>query len=131
MRNRGSVVLIDNKKVCLIKRVVGESVYYVFPGGGIENGETPEDGAKREALEELGVTVNISECFAKVKYNGTQYFFLAEITEGKFGTGEGIEYKDKNRNRGTYIPMWIEINQLSSVDVKPKEVATKIQSVFN
>ncbi|MDX8366576.1 NUDIX hydrolase [Cytobacillus sp. IB215665] len=131
MRNRGSVVLIDNKKVCLIKRVVGDSAYYVFPGGGLESGETPEDGAKREALEELGVTVNISECFAIVQYNGTQYFFLAEITEGKFGTGKGIEYTDKNRNRGTYLPMWIDINQLSSVDVKPKEVATKIQMVFN
>ncbi|MDX8366570.1 NUDIX domain-containing protein [Cytobacillus sp. IB215665] len=34
-----------------MKRVVGDSVYYVFPGGGIESGETHEDGAKREALE--------------------------------------------------------------------------------
>ncbi|WP_331460476.1 NUDIX hydrolase [Gracilibacillus suaedae] len=40
MRNRGSVVIIENKKVGLIKRIRDGSVYYVFPGGGIENGKS-------------------------------------------------------------------------------------------
>ncbi|MCK6257802.1 NUDIX domain-containing protein [Fictibacillus sp. KIGAM418] len=131
MRNRGSVVLVENQKVGLIKRVRGDSVYYVFPGGGIEDGETPQEAAKREAQEELGVTVNINECIAEVEFNGTQYFFLAEIITGNFGTGNGEEYTDFNRKRGTYLPLWIEINQLSSIDVKPKEVAIKIQALFN
>lgn len=89
MRDRGSVVLVENKKVGLIKRVREGITYYVFPGGGIEEGETPEIAAKREAFEELGVKVNIKECIAKVVFNGTQYFFLAEIDEGTFGTGKG------------------------------------------
>lgn len=55
MRNRGSVVIVENDKVGLIQRIRDSSVYYVFPGGGIENGETPEEGAKREAFEELVV----------------------------------------------------------------------------
>ncbi len=37
--------------VGLIKRIRNGSVYYVFPGGGIEEGENPETGAKREAFE--------------------------------------------------------------------------------
>ncbi|WP_338035426.1 NUDIX domain-containing protein [Halobacillus ihumii] len=65
MRDRGSVVLIDNKKVGLIKRTRNGSVYYVFSGGGIEVGENPETGAKREAFEELGVTVKVKECLEK------------------------------------------------------------------
>ncbi|MGM7682990.1 hypothetical protein ACSVDA_12640 [Cytobacillus sp. Hm23] len=56
----------------------------------------------------MDVTVKINECFAKVQYNGTQYFFLAEIIGGNFGTGKGVEYTDKNRNRGTYLFMWIK-----------------------
>ena len=130
MRNRGSVVLIENNNVALIQRNKEGSVYYVFPGGGIERGETPEAGAKREAYEELGVHVKIHECIAKVAYNGTQYFFLAEIKEGIFGNGQGEEYTDKARNRGTYCPMWVEISSLSSSDVRPGEVAVKIQSFF-
>lgn len=92
MRNRASVVIIENKKVGLIKRIREGSNYYVFPGGGIENGETPKDGAKREALEELGVEVKVNDCIAEVDFNGSQYYFLSEIIDGEFGTGQGEEY---------------------------------------
>ncbi|MFD2210175.1 NUDIX domain-containing protein [Virgibacillus halophilus] len=97
----------------------------------MEEGEYPAAGAKREAFEELGVTVNIKETFAKIEFHGTQYFFLAEIIEGTFGTGQGEEYTDENRNRGTYFPLWVDIEKFSYYDIKPKEVASKIQSVFN
>ncbi len=130
MRDRGSVVLIQNNKVGLIKRVREDSIYYVFPGGGIEEGETPEIGAKREALEEVGIEVAIQECIAKVNLNGTQYFFLAEIIGGTFGAGQGEEYTNETRNRGAYLPMWIYISELNSINVKPKEVAIKIQALF-
>lgn len=131
MRDRGAVVLIENNKVGLIKRIRDGTVYYVFPGGGIEVGENPEIAAKREAFEELGVKVNVSECFAKVEFNSTHYFFLAEITEGTFGTGQGEEYTDERRHRGTYLPIWVDIEKLSFLDVKPKEVALKVQTTFN
>jgi 8-oxo-dGTP diphosphatase len=130
MRDRGSIVIIEDDKVVLLKRVRDNSVYYVFPGGGIEDGETPEAATEREAFEELGVQVNVKECIATVEYNGTQFFFLAEIIDGTFGAGQGDEYTDENRERGTYLPMWVEINKLSSLDVKPKEVASIVQSLY-
>lgn len=130
MRDRGSVVLIKDKKIGLIKRIREGSVYYVFPGGGIKDGETPEESAKREALEELGIEIKLKACIAKVTFNGTQYFFLAEIIKGMFGTGKGEEYSDFNRDRGTYLPIWIDIERLAAIDVKPREVALKVQSLF-
>jgi 8-oxo-dGTP diphosphatase len=123
--------MIDNDKVVLIKRVRDDSIYYVFPGGGIEDGETPADGAKREALEELGIEVNVKECISEVDFNGTQYFFLSEMISGTFGTGQGEEFTYPQRDRGTYLPMWVDINELPLIDVRPKEVALKIQSMFN
>ncbi|MEQ2526313.1 NUDIX domain-containing protein [Bacillaceae bacterium CLA-AA-H227] len=130
MRDRASVIIIENNRVGLIKRIREGNVYYVFPGGGIENGETPEDGAKREALEELGVEVKVNGCIAEVEFNGTQYFFLSEIIEGEFGTGQGEEYIDEYRDRGEYLPMWVDLDKLSSIDVKPKEVAVKVENLF-
>ena len=130
MRDRGSVVIVEDRKVALIQRIKDDSVYYVFPGGGIEKGETPEEGAKREAFEELGVEVKINECIATVVFNGTQYFFLSEIINGTFGTGQGEEYTDKERDRGTYLPIWVDIKKLSSIDIKPIEAALKVQSLF-
>jgi 8-oxo-dGTP diphosphatase len=131
LRYRSAVVIVENNKVALIKRIRDGSIYYVFPGGGIEDGEAPADGAKREALEELGVEVNVNECISEVEYNGTQYFFLSEIVSGTFGTGLGEEFTDDKRDRGTYLPVWVNINELQSIDVRPKEVALKIQSLFN
>jgi 8-oxo-dGTP diphosphatase len=114
-----------------MQRIRDRTTYYVFPGGGINQGETPEEGAKREAFEELGVVVQVNECISEIEYNGTQYFFLSEIKSGTLGTGKGEEYTDKNRNRGLYFPMWVDVESLSSIDVRPKEVALKIQSLFN
>ncbi|MCT8138003.1 NUDIX domain-containing protein [Anaerobacillus sp. CMMVII] len=129
MRNRGSVVIVENNSVVLIKRIRDGSVYYVFPGGTIEEGENPETGAIREAFEELGVKVSINECLGKLEFNGTQYFFMAEIIGGLLGTGKGEEY-NVNRNRGIYLPMWVDIEKLSNLDVKPQEIALKVQALF-
>lgn len=132
MRDRSSVVIIENEKVVLIQRNWNDSVYYVFPGGGIENGEEPKLAAKREALEELGVEVSVKECISEVEFNeGSQFFFLAEILTGTLSKGEGEEYTDEKRGRGTYMPVWMDIEKLSSIDVRPIEVAVKIQSFYH
>nr|WP_249315665.1 NUDIX domain-containing protein [Bacillus sp. FJAT-49711] len=128
MRDRGSAVIIENKKVALIKRINNGFTYYVFPGGGIEKGEAPEQAAKREAYEELGIDIDVKECIAEIDFNGKQYFFIGKIVGGAFGTGQGEEFSDENK--GVYIPMWVEIDDLPSIDVKPREVAQKIKSLF-
>jgi len=128
MRNRGSTIIIEQNKVCLIKRVKRSEVYYVFPGGGIEGGETPRETAKREAFEELGVHVSIGELLETVSFHGTQYFFCAEIIGGSFGTGHAIEFT-QNHN-GLYEPIWVGIEALSSLDVRPKEMTQKILNMY-
>lgn len=123
MRNRGAIVIIENGRVALIKRKKPHTTYYVFPGGGIEVGETPEQAAIREAYEELGVHIRIQRLLKVLDFNGKQYFFLADIIGGKFGTGTGEEYTHTSIERGTYEPMWIDIEDLPSLEVRPKEIA--------
>ncbi|MEH7236637.1 NUDIX domain-containing protein [Bacillus sp. JJ1562] len=101
-------------------------VYYVFPGGGIEIGESPEECT----YEELGVKVKLHECIGTVEYSGKQYFFLSEIIDGKFGTGMGDEFSVNNRNRGSYTPVWISLEDLTFLDVRPKQIALKVISLF-
>ncbi|GIN37080.1 NUDIX hydrolase [Heyndrickxia oleronia] len=129
MRHRGSAVLIKDHEVALIKRIKDGCTYYVFPGGGIESSETPEEATMREAYEELGVRITIIDDFGRAYFNGIQYFYLAEIRDGVFGTGKGLEYTDKNR--GFYEPIWVDISRLASLDVRPKEMAKKIHQLFN
>lgn len=128
MRNRAAVILLQNNKIALIKRRKGSQIYYVIPGGGIEAGETPKEAAKREALEELGVKVKLKGMLFKEEYNGTHYFFSGEIEGGEFGTGTGEEFSHQDKNRGTYEPVWIDVGKLSEIDIRPKEIVSKISA---
>lgn len=124
MRNRGAVVIVENEKVALIRREKMGRIYFVFPGGGIEDDETIEQCAKREAYEELGVEVEVQELLTQVSFNGTQYYFSAKIIGGEFGTGQGEEYSDTSR--GKYLPVWVELKKLHTLDVVPSEVLQQL-----
>jgi 8-oxo-dGTP diphosphatase len=124
MRNRGAVVIIQNGKAALIKRVKSCEEYFVFPGGGIEQGETPENAAIREAFEELGVTIQLNECITEVYYKGKQYFYSADILDGKIDQGQGEEFNDPSR--GAYEPIWVSLEEFPFLDIRPQEVARKV-----
>ncbi|PJN65177.1 hypothetical protein BAWEI_17160 [Bacillus mycoides] len=68
-RNRGAAIIIQGGKIALIKRVREGEMYFVFPGGGIEEGETPEEATKREVYEELGVHIQVEHLIAKVEFS--------------------------------------------------------------
>ncbi|MGE6376003.1 hypothetical protein [Peribacillus muralis] len=74
--------------------------------------------------------VKVKECVAVIHYNGIQYFFLGDIIDGAFGTGKGEEYTAENGEGGTYQPLWVKMEDLSTLDVRPKEVAEKVQSLY-
>ena len=78
MRTRAGIVLIEDNKVALIERHRAGLDYFVFPGGGVDDGETPEEAAVREAMEALGVEVVIMQKVAEIHLDtSTQVYFLA------------------------------------------------------
>ena len=126
MTDRGAVILIEQDKVVLIRREKHGRVYYVFPGGKQEIGETIEQCAKREAFEELGVEVEVGELLTTVPFNGTQYYFFAKIIGGQFGTGQAEEFLEPHG--GTYLPLWMPISELDDKTVIPHEVVTALKN---
>ncbi|OOR22740.1 DNA mismatch repair protein MutT [Bacillus cereus] len=81
---------------------------------------------KVSLYEELGVRIQVEHLIATVKYKGTEYYYNAHIIGGVFGIGKGEEFELKDR--GSYIPLWMPINELPNVNIKPYDVA---QSVFD
>lgn len=55
MRDRSVVFVIRDEKILMEKLCYGGRVFYSIPGGGIEDGETPEQTAIRELKEECGL----------------------------------------------------------------------------
>ncbi len=129
MRIRAGIVLIEGEKVALIERHRAGLHYFVFPGGGVDEGESPEQAAVRETMEELGVEVVIQRKVAEVQLGkrSRQIYFLVEQTGGKFGTGTGEEFTDADPDhpqRGIYIPIWMPIDELSQhTNIYPVEVS--------
>lgn len=121
---RAAGILIEHEKVALIKRERGSSVYYLFPGGQVENGETPEEAVKRELFEELGLHAEIQRLLAIVVFNGRkQFYFLVTRVGGTFGTGSGEELESsKESEAGVYLPEWMPFQSLSENEVRPQSV---------
>ena len=129
MRIRAGIVLIQDDKVALIERHRAGLDYFVFPGGGVDKDESPEQAAIRETMEELGIEVAIKQKVAEIQLGqkSRQIYFLVEQTGGEFGSGVGEEYTDSdpdNPDEGIYIPIWMPIDELlSHKNIYPADVA--------
>ena len=138
MRIRAGIVLIKDNKVALIERHRAGLDYFVFPGGGVDEGETPEQAAIRETMEELGIEVSIKQKVAEITLGpkSRQIYFLVEHVSGEFGTGTGEEFTDSDPNdpdEGIYIPIWMPIDELPRrTNIYPSELSRLVvKSVRN
>jgi 8-oxo-dGTP diphosphatase len=53
-----AAIVVHEGRVLMVRRRISEGeLMWQFPAGAIESGETPEDAAVRETLEETGLTV--------------------------------------------------------------------------
>lgn len=127
MRTRAGIILLKENKLALIERHRQGRHYFAFPGGGVDEGETPEQAAIREAEEELGIQVKIVKLIAEVTFNmNAQYYFLVEWVGGEFGTGTGEEYEGFDPKHGTYLPLWMPLTEVPTQNVLPCELAELI-----
>lgn len=125
---RAAAILIQNDQVALIKRERQGLLYYVFPGGQVEAGETLVEAAAREVTEETGLLVTIGPLRVVVTFGDRQqYYFAAEVNGGNFGAGSGPELQDSSPlENGTYTPVWVPLAELPNLPVRPSCVAEAV-----
>jgi 8-oxo-dGTP diphosphatase len=124
MSYRAAIILLKDDKIALIERHRRGLHYFTFPGGHVDDGETPEQAAIRETKEELGLEVAITGMVARMNWKGKpQYYYLVEVCGGTFGTGCGQEMIAPRPERGTYIPIWMPLAEMLDKPVKPREMA--------
>ena len=98
----GVFVFAYNNNVCYAAMILDVFGYWTFSKGNVEESETPEMAAKREAKEELGLEVNILEDIGSHEYiahdpengktNKSIKYFLArsEYTDLVIGSSNGL-----------------------------------------
>lgn len=104
--------------------------YYTFPGGGLEENETAEEGTIREIREEFGINVKIVKKLYEMKsekFNQKEIFYLCEYIDGEFGTGDGPEFSNdpKYITSGKYIPEIIKKEEIKNILLLPTEIKEK------
>lgn len=131
-------MIIHQNHVLVIKRTKpGQEAYWVFPGGGVDNNETPEQAVQRECHEELGVDIRVKELFTKQSsghpdtLGQTELFFLCEITGGILGNAFGPEYQYGTHYVGTYELVWIDVVDIRNYELRPNAVRDMIHEHYS
>jgi 8-oxo-dGTP diphosphatase len=107
--------LVDaEKRVLIAQRPAGKPMagLWEFPGGKVEEGETPEDTVIRELYEELGITVT-EPCLAPLTFSSHNYLefhillplFVCRRWEGTPAAREAQQIKWVRANRLRDFPM--------------------------
>ena len=98
------------------------SGWWLVPGGGLEEGETPETCCIREVEEETGFIVKplrqfltLNEYYEEYRY--VSYYFICEVT----GTGE-MRLTDAEKRRGLE-PQWIPLEEAVGIFSHHQEYA--------
>ncbi len=124
---RVTAVIVRDHKILLFHRFNNGREYWIFPGGGVEEGENIETALKREVKEETGFEI---ESYVYLfdqpdDYGNTCPFFFCQVGEEdpKLGGPEVEEQSQTNQ----YIFEWIDVGKVLTMDKvfpKPEKLNT-------
>ena len=110
-----AAVIRDGDRIFATQRGYGDwKDLWEFPGGKIEQGETPEEALCREIREELDTVISVGRKLATIEYDYPQFHlsmecFLAEMIRG---TPVLREHE---------AARWLGIDELDCVDWLPAD----------
>lgn len=127
---RARVVLYNPKldSILLIHRHKAGRDYWVIPGGGAKQSETPRQTAIREINEELMIKLVPQELHKLLVVN-SEFIFLAQIKQ-TFAPEISGEEKQRATNDNVYQPAWVLQSDLTKINLMPPDIGEKIQSAI-
>lgn len=113
-----AIILNDSKQVLFTRRAIDPGKGKIdLPGGFLQYGELPEEGMKREALEEIGVEIKVRDIIGFVMddyfYQDTMMTNLVIGMEATVVSGDPVR-KDKREIAGL---VWRDLDNIDSSEL--------------
>lgn len=136
IRNSAKAVIIKDSKMLLTKNRDKDGLYYIFPGGGQDHGESLTETVVRECMEEIGAEIEAEQLLHIREYIGKnhehsgfdsgihqiEYYFLSKL---KHDESEFLEPSNPDTNQIGIE--WIAISELQSFRIYPKAIIQQLQ----
>jgi mutator protein MutT len=139
VRQRVAGIIMKNQKILLMRRRKDSREFYVFPGGGVEKGESLEEGLKREIIEETGLTIEsfrllfeMDSTFPEQQSGSNQkeYYFLVEAFSGTSELGEPEKTRMTTHNQ--YHLEWVDIGKIGTMpNLYPQQAVKQLITFLN
>lgn len=111
-----AAIIIEGNKVFATQRGYGEfKDGWEFPGGKIEQNETPEEAIVREIKEELNVEIEVLNLLDKVEYDYPNFHLSMDCFVCKIKTGDLILKEHE-------AAKWLTKDTLHSVEWLPADL---------
>ena len=113
-----AAILEKNGKILIAKRKTGDKLFaglWEFPGGKVEEGETPEECMARELKEELDIEVEVGELITSNKHKYPHGIFELLAYRVKHISGEMV-LNDHEEMK------WVTADEMSDFEFPPADI---------
>ncbi len=112
-----AAVIKDGNKIFATQRGYGNfEGGWEFPGGKIEEGETPQDALKREILEELDTEISVGEFIDRIEYDYPTFHLSLDCFVCETVRGDLVLKEHK-------VAKWLDKDTIDTVAWLPADVA--------
>ena len=113
--NVAAAVIIRDGKIFATERGYGDyKDWWEFPGGKIEENESPRDAVSREIREELGVSIGVGDRIYVIEYDYPDFHLHMEAFACTLSGGE-IELREHEN------ALWLDRDSIDSVRWLPAD----------
>lgn len=111
-----AAVIKKDNKIFATQRGYGElKDGWEFPGGKMEEGETPEEALRREISEELDIQVSVGSFIDTIEYDYPAFHLSMDCFWCEIISGD-LQLKEHEAAR------WLSVKELDSVDWLPADI---------